>query len=552
MAATAHGLCEFIDASPSPFHVCATVAGRLLGAGYRELREADRWPDKPGRYFTVRAGSLVAWNAEQSGHTQVPFRIVGAHTDSPNLRVKQHPDRLVAGWHVVALQPYGGVWLHSWLDRDLGISGRLSVRDGTGVSHRLVRIDDPILRVPQLAIHLAEDRKSLTLDPQRHINAVWGVGERVESFVGYVAQRAGVAAADVLAADLMTHDLTPSALIGASVNGTASLLSAPRLDNQASCYAGMEALLAVDVDSASSGFVPVLAIFDHEEVGSASGHGAQSDLLSSVLERIVLAAGGTREDFLRRLTTSMLASADMAHATHPNYPDRHEPSHPIEVNAGPVLKVHPNLRYATDGRTAAAFALACQRAGVPMQRYEHRADLPCGSTIGVGRGAHRNPHGRRRRRPAGDALRARVDGRSRRSRLFGGTASVSFRRAIRGIGSGGMALKVEMVTFDCSDPAKLAGWWAEQFDGTTRELLPGEFVVVARTDGPRLGFQKVPDPAPGKNRVHLDFTTKDLDAEVLRLVAAGASEVGRHQVGESFRWVVLADPEGNAFCVAGQ
>lgn len=382
MAATAHGLCEFIDAFPSPFHVCATVAGRLLGAGYRELREADRWPDKPGRYFTVRAGSLVAWNAEQSGHTQVPFRIVGAHTDSPNLRVKQHPDRLVAGWHVVALQPYGGVWLHSWLDRDLGISGRLSVRDGTGVSHRLVRIDDPILRVPQLAIHLAEDRKSLTLDPQRHINAVWGVGERVESFVGYVAQRAGVAAADVLAADLMTHDLTPSALIGASVNGTASLLSAPRLDNQASCYAGMEALLAVDVDSASSGFVPVLAIFDHEEVGSASGHGAQSDLLSSVLERIVLAAGGTREDFLRRLTTSMLASADMAHATHPNYPDRHEPSHPIEVNAGPVLKVHPNLRYATDGRTAAAFALACQRAGVPMQRYEHRADLPCGSTIG--------------------------------------------------------------------------------------------------------------------------------------------------------------------------
>lgn len=164
------------------------------------------------------------------------------------------------------------------------------MRDGTGVSHRLVRIDDPILRVPQLAIHLAEDRKSLTLDPQRHINAVWGVGERVESFVGYVAQRAGVAAADVLAADLMTHDLTPSALIGASVNGTASLLSAPRLDNQASCYAGMEALLAVDVDSASSGFVPVLAIFDHEEVGSASGHGAQSDLLSSVLERIVLAA----------------------------------------------------------------------------------------------------------------------------------------------------------------------------------------------------------------------------------------------------------------------
>ncbi len=364
------------------------MAQRLLDAGYTELSETDRWPGQAGRYFTVRAGSLVAWNGARAGGAQAAFRIVGAHTDSPNLRVKQHPDRLVAGWQVVALEPYGGAWLNSWLDRDLGISGRLSVRDGAGITHRLVRIDEPILRVPQLAIHLAEDRKSVTLDPQRHVNAVWGVGQETgavgscRSFVGYVAERAGVAEADVLAADLMTHDLTPSAVIGASVNGTASLLSAPRLDNQASCYAGMEALLALEVDSASSDFLPLLVIFDHEEVGSASDHGAQSNLLSTVLERIVLAAGGGREDFLRLLPASLLASADMAHATHPNYPERHEPGHLIEVNAGPVLKVHPNLRYATDGRTAAAFALACQQAGVPLQRYEHRADLPCGSTIG--------------------------------------------------------------------------------------------------------------------------------------------------------------------------
>jgi aspartyl aminopeptidase len=359
--------------------VCATVAGRLLAAGYTELSEADPWPGEPGRYFTVRAGSLVAWN---SGNADGAFRIVGAHTDSPNLRVKQHPDRLVAGWRVVALEPYGGAWLNSWLDRDLGISGRLSVRDGAGIAHRVVRIDDPILRVPQLAIHLAEDRKSLTLDPQRHVNAVWGVGEKPGSFVDYVAERAGVAPADVLAADLMTHDLTPSTLLGASVNGAASLLSAPRLDNQASCYAGMEALLAVEPASTPRGVVPVLVLFDHEEVGSSSDHGAQSNLLSIVLERIVLAAGGSREEYLRRLPASLLASADMAHATHPNYPERHEPGHPIAVNAGPVLKVHPNLRYATDGRTAAAFALACRQAGVALQRYEHRADLPCGSTIG--------------------------------------------------------------------------------------------------------------------------------------------------------------------------
>jgi aspartyl aminopeptidase len=371
MSASAAGLCDFIDASPSPFHACATVARRLVDAGYAELGEANRWPDQPGRYFTVRAGSLVAWNSDGP---VAPFRIVGAHTDSPNLRVKQHPDRVVAGWRVVALEPYGGVWLNSWLDRDLGICGRLSIRDGSEVAHRLVRIDDPILRVPQLAIHLAEDRKSLTLDPQRHVNAVWGVGGPAESFVGHVAERAGVAPADVLAADLMTHDLTPSRVIG----GDASLLSAPRLDNLASCYAGMEALLGAE----PRGFLPVLALFDHEEVGSTSDHGAQSNLLTTVLERVVLAAGGGREDYLRRLPASMLASADMAHATHPNYPERHEPGHLIEVNAGPVLKVHPNLRYATDSRTAAAFELACRQAGVALQRYEHRADLPCGTTIG--------------------------------------------------------------------------------------------------------------------------------------------------------------------------
>lgn len=373
--ASAHGLCEFIDASPSPFHVCQTTARRLAAAGYTELTETDRWPDRKGRYFIVRAGSLVAWNGAEDPTR--PFRIVGGHTDSPNLRVKQHPDRVVAGWQVVALEPYGGAWLNSWLDRDLGISGRLSVRDAGadgGVSHQLVLIDEPILRVPQLAIHLSEDRAAVKLDPQRHVNAVWGVGTSPRSFLDYAAQWAGVDPADLLSADLMTHDLTPSTLIG--VDG--EFVSAPRLDNQGTCYAGLEAFLSAE----PNGYLPVLALFDHEEVGSTSDHGAQSDLLLTTLERIVLSAGGDREDFLRRLTASMVASGDMAHATHPNYPDRHEPGHLIAVNGGPVLKVQPNLRYATDGRTGAAFELACRQAGVPLQRYEHRADLPCGSTIG--------------------------------------------------------------------------------------------------------------------------------------------------------------------------
>lgn len=350
-----------------------TVAERLRAAGYTEIAEADRWPQAPGRYFTVRAGSLIAWD---SGATNpaTPFRIIGAHTDSPNLRVKQRPAREVAGWQMVALAPYGGAWLNSWLDRDLGISGRLSVRSGAEIRHHLVRIDEPILRVPQLAIHLADDRAAVKLDPQRHVNAVWGAGSATPDFLGYVAERAGVEPRDVLGFDLMTHDLAPSAVTGRG----REFVSAPRLDNQASCYAGLEALIA----ARPGRHLPVLVLFDHEEVGSTSDHGAQSDLLRGVLERITLAAGGDREDFLRRLTDSTLASADMAHATHPNYPERHEPGHQIAVNAGPVLKVQPNLRYATDSRTAATFALACDQAGVALQRYEHRADLPCGSTIG--------------------------------------------------------------------------------------------------------------------------------------------------------------------------
>ncbi|NLU82340.1 M18 family aminopeptidase [Rhodococcus sp. HNM0569] len=371
----AEGLCRFVDASPSPFHVCATVSSELTSAGFTRLDETQSWPTEPGRYFVVRGGSLIAWSTEGVGRT-APFRVVGGHTDSPNLRVKQHPDLAVAGWQLVGLEPYGGAWLNSWLDRDLGVSGRLSVRRGNTAEDVLVRIDDPVLRVPQLAIHLSEDRKGVALDPQRNVNAVWGIGDEPRSFVGFVADRAGVAPDDVLGWELMTHDLAPSALTGPEEE----FVSAPRLDNQGTCYAGTHALLAA-ADNPSE-YVPVLALFDHEEVGSMSERGAFSDLLNTVLERIVLGRGGGREEYLQAKAGSTVASGDMAHATHPNYAERHEPAHRIRVGGGPVLKVNQNLRYASDADGEAVFALACAHVGVPLQRYVHRADLPCGSTIG--------------------------------------------------------------------------------------------------------------------------------------------------------------------------
>ncbi|MGB7364264.1 MAG: M18 family aminopeptidase [Rhodococcus sp. (in: high G+C Gram-positive bacteria)] len=372
--ATAAGLCSFVDSSPSPFHVVATVLSELATHGFTVVAETQAWPSDPGRYVVVRGGSVIAWSSERA--PDAPFRIVGGHTDSPNLRVKQNPDFEVAGWQMVALEPYGGAWLNSWLDRDLGISGRLGVRDGDAVRDVLVRVDRPILRVPQLAIHLSEDRKGVHLDPQNNVNAIWGTGRSPRSFLGFVADEAGVDPGDVLGWELMTHDLDPAAVVGLSDD----LVSAPRLDNQGTCYAGTEALITAAEQADSH--IPVLALFDHEEVGSMSDRGAFSDLMNTVLERIVLARGGGREEFLRTMAGSIHASGDMAHATHPNYASRHEPQHRIEVNGGPVLKVNQNLRYATDAVGAAEFALACERAEVPLQRYVHRADLPCGSTIG--------------------------------------------------------------------------------------------------------------------------------------------------------------------------
>ncbi len=372
-SATAEGLGAFIDASPSPFHVCATVAAELDAAGYTRLTEDRRWDDVAGRRYVIRGGSLIAWNAESAGAAPRPLRIVGGHTDSPNLRLKQHPDRRSANLATVALEPYGGAWLNSWLDRDLGLSGRLAYDDDGAVAHALVRIDEPILRVPQLAIHLSEDRKGVTLDPQRHVDAVRGVAE-TGPIIDWVAARAGLAPGAVLGWELMTHDLAPSGLVGTD----RELLSAPRLDNQGTCYAGLRALL--DAEPGES--IPMLALFDHEEVGSGSERGASSDFLVAVCERLVTGLGGDRDDFLQVLAASFCVSGDMAHATHPNYPDRHEPGHRIDVNGGPVLKVNQNLRYASDAIGEAEFALACRSADVPLQRYVHRADLPCGSTIG--------------------------------------------------------------------------------------------------------------------------------------------------------------------------
>lgn len=389
-AVEAEGLMAYVDASPSPFHAVASAVGLLAEAGFVVVDEVDPFPTRPGRYVVVRdGGSLVAWSS-QGVHAApyTPFRVVGAHTDSPNLRIKPQPDLANAGVQQLGVEVYGGPLLSSWLDRDLGLSGRVVVRPAgpaaVGMAAgTLVHVADAVLRVAELAIHLDRSANdALTLDRQRHLAPIWGLGALPGDFRGWLADTVGVERPDVLAWDVMTHDVQPCRRIGAR----AELLAAPRLDNQGTCYAGTRALLeAVRSLAAASGaapYLPVLAMFDHEEVGSVSERGAASTLLPAVLERVVSSRGGSREDYLRALAGTVVASGDMAHATHPNYAERHEPQHQIMMGGGPVLKVNAQLRYATDGYGAAAFALACEQAGVPSQRFVNRTDLPCGSTVG--------------------------------------------------------------------------------------------------------------------------------------------------------------------------
>jgi aspartyl aminopeptidase len=386
----ARRMLAFCDASPSPYHACATAAALLGEAGFTRLAEDAAWPGEPGHWYVVRGGSLIAWVTASGHQAHEGFRIVGAHTDSPNLRIKPRPDVVRAGVRQLGVEAYGGVLLTSWLDRDLGLSGRVAVRrNGTGALVRLLRVDRPVCAIPQLAIHLDREvnTNGLLVDAQHHLTPLWGIAPppavtpsaatATDGFVGFVAHELGVDAGDVLGWDLMLHDLAPGAVVGRDDE----LIGSGRLDNLASCWAAIEALVDV-AGSAGEGPVPVVCLFDHEEVGSTSDRGAASSLLPTLLERWVLARGGDREALHRALARSACLSADMAHATHPNYADRHDPEHRVALNGGPVLKVNANVRYATDAPGIALVALAAEQAKVPLQRFAMRSDLPCGSTIG--------------------------------------------------------------------------------------------------------------------------------------------------------------------------
>ncbi len=370
-------LITFLSASPTPYHAVASAAQRLEKAGFRQVDEAAEWDGTSGGKYVLRGGAIIAWYVPEGASAHTPFRIVGAHTDSPNLRVKPLPDTGAYGWRQVAVEIYGGPLLNSWLDRDLGLAGRLSLRDGTT---RLVNVGRPLLRVPQLAIHMDRSihEKGLHLDKQRHMQPIWGLGDAHEGdLISFLEEENGIAAGDVTGWDLMVHSIEPPAYLGRDKE----LLAGPRMDNLVSVHAATAALAAASSCDDLS-YIPVLAAFDHEENGSQSDTGADGPLLGSVLERSVFARGGSYEDKARAFAGTVCLSSDTGHAVHPNYAERHDPTHHPRANGGPILKVNVNNRYATDGSGRAVFVDACERAEVPYQHFVSNNAMPCGTTIG--------------------------------------------------------------------------------------------------------------------------------------------------------------------------
>jgi aspartyl aminopeptidase len=365
----------YLDASPSPWHAAASSVQRLTDAGFAELSLTAEWTDVPSKGFVQRGAAVVAWHRGAHAGPTSPVRLVGAHTDSPCLRVKPNADAGGFGWKQLAVEVYGGVLLNSWLDRDLGVAGTLVLRDG---SARLVAVHDAVARVPQLAIHLDRDvnERGVVLDKQQHLSPVWGIGNpSAGEFRDWIAAAAGVSGADVTNWDLSLFDRTPAAVLGPQ----GDLLASGRLDNQASCWAATAALCAAEQPGDATA---VIALFDHEEVGSESTTGASGPLLEHVLERLALASGADRAQYLAQLAASACISADNAHSVHPNYPERHEAAHRPLVNHGPAIKLNHNQRYATAPATAALAQQVFESAGVPWQVFVSRNNMPCGTTIG--------------------------------------------------------------------------------------------------------------------------------------------------------------------------
>ncbi len=382
----AQHLLDFIDTSPSPWHAVDSIEKAIQIFGFIQLDESSKWQlQAGGRYYVVRDDSSIVLFVIGNGiPAESGFRIVGAHTDSPGFRIRPNGATVSEGMARLGVEIYGGPILATFTDRDLSLAGRISFLDADKrLSHRLICFDKPLLRLPNLAIHMNRgvNEEGLKLHKQNELPLLFAqlASEQLPKpyFLELLAQIADIDATQILSWDLAVYDTQKGAFWGANQEFYAD----SQIDNLASCHAALQALLDKTVLESACRTL-VCAFFDHEEIGSESHIGAGGSFLADILQRIDMATATEREDHARALAQSFLVSADMAHAYQPNFPAAYDADHRVCVNKGPVIKSNANRRYSSESVSIARFIQWCEEAGVPYQRYSHRSDLPCGSTIG--------------------------------------------------------------------------------------------------------------------------------------------------------------------------
>lgn len=372
-------LMDFIAMSPTPFHAVEQIIYKLECAGYQRLYEADSWKldEKQGYYVTRNDSSIVAFKLGEEPVVN-GINMVGAHTDSPCLKVKPEPDIFKKGYYQLGVEVYGGALLNPWFDRDLSLAGRVNYLDEDGdICSILINFENPVAIIPSLAIHLdREANKDRTVNPQTDIPPILlklptSDDNKKPSFNDILLQKIKdeTDAIEVLDYELSFYDVQEPAYVGLHQD----FIAAARLDNLLSCFTGL-----MSMTETSNPGSKLLVCTDHEEVGSVSSSGAQGNFLQAVLERIA----GNHENYVRMIDQSMMVSADNAHGVHPNFSDKHDNNHGPEMNMGPVIKTNANQRYASNSETSAIFKQLCKKADVPVQAFVVRSDMGCGSTIG--------------------------------------------------------------------------------------------------------------------------------------------------------------------------
>jgi len=378
------GLLRFIQASPTPFHAVAAMTEILDSEGFQQLKESEAWDTvDPGRYYVTRNDSSIIVFTLANDLVETGFRMVGAHTDSPCLKVKPNPEIVKNRYFQLGVEVYGGALLNPWFDRDLSLAGRVSYLNRQQQVHScLINFEQAIAVIPSLAIHLdpeANNERSINKqtylppivmklpDDDKHKKATPDFRELLLKLLG--KQSPDAEAAKVLDFELAFYDVQPPAVIGLHQD----FIAGARLDNLLSCYTGLVSLLDAGEDTNC-----MLVCNDHEEVGSVSASGAMGSFLKSVLQRLC----ATPEQLARAVDHSMLISADNAHGIHPNFSDKHDDNHGPILNKGPVIKANANQRYASNSETSAIFRNICEQADVPVQSFVVRSDMACGSTIG--------------------------------------------------------------------------------------------------------------------------------------------------------------------------